>query len=91
VSSIEPGQALRLLSKDAWTVRFTTDDWATSDERLLEPAGDVMGRLTGYSTRLGPFGPKVRSVQFELLPADGKAKSATYSVRVRAKRARRKS
>ncbi len=90
VSSIEPGQALRLVSEDAGTVRFTTDDWATSDERLLEPAGDVMARLTGYSTRLGPFGPKVRSVQFELMPAGGKGRPATYSVRVRAKRARKK-
>ncbi len=90
VSSIEPGQTLRLVSKDAGTVRFTTDDWATTDERLLDPAGDVMARLTGYSTRLGPFGPDSRSVQFEFLSSDGEGRTGTYVVRVRGKRKRRR-
>lgn len=91
ISMIEPGQVLRLLSDKPGTVHFTVDDWSTSEERLLEPAGDVMARLTGYSTRIGPFGAKVRSVQFEFRSPGGGGKTSTHSVRVRAKRARRSS
>lgn len=86
VDSIEPGQSLRVLSDGPGVVHYTADDRATSEERPLEPAGDVMARLTGYSARLGPFGPKVRSVRFEIRPLDAPGRPRTHRVRVRARR-----
>lgn len=72
LSSIEAGQAVRILSKHPGVVRFTTDDWATFEEGKLEPAGDVMARPTGYSLVLGPFGAHVRAVEFRL-PGDAES------------------
>ncbi|MFH1502093.1 MAG: glycoside hydrolase family 57 protein [Candidatus Eisenbacteria bacterium] len=83
--ALEPGQALRVLSPRPGSVRFTADGWATSDERPLEPAGDVMARLAGYAARLGPFDGDVGAVQFEFLTEGGGGASVVHSVSVLAR------
>jgi len=79
------GGSLRILSAQPGFVRFTTDDWETTREERLEPTGDAMSRVTGYSARLGPFGDGVRSVQFRILTESSRP-AHTYSVRVGASR-----
>ncbi|MBD3348218.1 MAG: hypothetical protein GF400_03345 [Candidatus Eisenbacteria bacterium] len=81
LADIPGGSSLRILSKRPGTVLFTVDDWRTTEERQLEPAGDAMSRLTGYTLRLGPFGDGVHSVQFQILTETPRS-SHIYAVRV---------
>ena len=71
VRAMEPGRLLRILSDSPGTVRWSTDRWKTSAERTLEPAGDVMANLSGYSTALGPFDESVWGVEFVFVGDDG--------------------
>ena len=82
VAELPPGCSLRVLSKHPGRVLFTTDNWKTAEERELEPTGDAMSRITGYSLRLGPFGDGVRSVQFQFLTETPRPEHV-FSVRIR--------
>jgi hypothetical protein len=64
VRVMEPGQVLRIMSDTPGKVTWSLDRWKTSAERTLEPTGDVMANLSGYSTTLGPFGEDVWGVEF---------------------------
>ena len=64
VRAMELGQLLRIMSDAPGTVRWSLDRWKTSSVRTLEPAGDVMANLSGYSTTLGPFDDGTWGVEF---------------------------
>jgi alpha-amylase/alpha-mannosidase (GH57 family) len=64
VRTMEPGQLLRIMSDTPGKLKWSLDRWKTHKERTLEPAGDVMANLSGYSTTLGPFGEDVWGVEF---------------------------
>ena len=64
VRAMEPGQLLRIMSDAPGMVRWSLDRWKTSATRALEPAGDVMANLSGYSTTLGPFDEGTWGVEF---------------------------
>jgi alpha-amylase/alpha-mannosidase (GH57 family) len=81
VRTMERGQALRVVSPRSGVVRFTTDGWATVEQRELDPTGDVMARLAGYAARLGPFGGGVRVLEFRL-PGDEES-AAAHTVTVK--------
>jgi alpha-amylase/alpha-mannosidase (GH57 family) len=79
VRAMESGHVLRIISDSPGVVRWSLDRWKTSDERTLEPAGDVMANLSGYATTLGPFESDVWGVEFTF---DGDASEGTYTVLV---------
>jgi len=79
VRTMEPGQLLRIMSGAPGTVRWSVDRWRTSATRTLEPAGDVMANLSGYSTMLGPFDESTWGVEFAFVEEKG---PGTHTVRV---------
>ncbi len=79
VRAMEPGQLLRIMSDVPGKVRWSVDRWKTSATRTLEPAGDVMANLSGYSTTLGPFDENTWGVEFAFVEDGG---PGTYTVRV---------
>ena len=79
VRAMEAGQLLRIMSDAPGTVRWSLDRWKTSAARTLEPAGDVMANLSGYSTTLGPFDDGTWGVEFTFAEDES---LGTYTVRV---------
>lgn len=79
VRAMEPGQLLRIMSDAPGTVRWSLDRWKTSATRTLEPAGDVMANLSGYSVTLGPFDDDAWGVEFAFVEEAG---PGIYTVRV---------
>jgi alpha-amylase/alpha-mannosidase (GH57 family) len=79
VRAIEAGQLLRIISDVPGAVKWSTNRWKTSRARTLEPIGDVMANLSGYSTTIGPFGPDTWGVEFVFVDEPG---PGTYTVLV---------
>jgi len=77
VRAMEPGQLLRIITDRPGGIKWSTDRWKSSHERALEPAGDVMANLSGYSATIGPFAPGTWGVEFIFTSEPG---PGTYTV-----------
>ncbi|MBM3307746.1 MAG: hypothetical protein FJY74_05420 [Candidatus Eisenbacteria bacterium] len=64
VAAVPRGRRLRVVAREAGSVRWSVDSWRSCEERELEPVGDVMALPIGYGATIGPFERSVAGVQF---------------------------